>query len=70
MLAAHAPDLRLDVALVDPGAVEDRGALEHVAAGFGAEVVVAPVAVDGGRPAHDPGRLAVAYQELFSGGRI
>jgi len=70
VLAAHAPDLRLDVALVDPGAVEDRSALEHVAAGFGAEVVVAPVAVDGGRPAHDPGRLAVAYQELFSGGRI
>ena len=70
VLAAHAPDLRLDVALVDPGAVDDRASLERVAAGLGASLVVAPVAVDDGSPSHDPARLAVAYRELFAGGRI
>ena len=70
VLAAHAPDLRLDVALADPRAVDDRASLERVAAGLGARLVVAPVGVDGGEPAHDPGRLAAAYRELFAGGRI
>jgi uncharacterized cofD-like protein len=63
-LAAHAPELQLDVVLADES-VLDRDGLMEVAAGLGARLEVSRVAVDGGAPRHDPERLAVAYAGLL-----
>jgi uncharacterized cofD-like protein len=65
VLAEHAPDLKLDVVLVDRGAVVDEEQLAATAAGLGAELVVADVAADDGSPRHDPGKLANAYAGLM-----
>jgi uncharacterized cofD-like protein len=64
-LADHAPRLRLDVVLADPGAVDDEDALRRAAARLGAEVVVAPVAKRGHSGHHDSLRLAAAYRDIF-----
>jgi uncharacterized cofD-like protein len=61
VLAEHAPDLKLDVVLVDRGAVVDEEQLAGTAAALGAELVVADVAVDDGSPRHDSAKLANAY---------
>ncbi len=61
VLAGHAPDLKLDVVLVDRGAVVDEDQLRGTAAGLGAELVIADVAADDGSPRHDPAKLANAY---------
>jgi uncharacterized cofD-like protein len=69
VLAAHAPDLRLDVVIADESAVCDGdGDLREAAAGFGAELVVAKVACDDGSPRHDPVRLAAVYRDIFGNG--
>jgi uncharacterized cofD-like protein len=66
VLAAHAPDLTLDVVIADVSAVADgAGGLREAAAGFGAELVVAQVACDDSTPRHDPVRLAAVYREIF-----
>ena len=66
VLAAHAPDLELDVVIADVSAVAggDKN-LREAAAGFGAELVVADVALDDGTPRHDPDRLAAVYRDIF-----
>jgi uncharacterized cofD-like protein len=61
VLAAHAPDLRLDVVLADGSSVVDEAQLRDVAASLGARLVVADVAADDGSPRHDPVKLATAY---------
>ena len=61
VLAAHAPDLKLDVVLADTRAVGDEGRLRHTASTLGAELVVADVAMNDGSPRHDPVKLANAY---------
>ena len=61
VLAAHAPDLRLDLVLADVAAAPDPSALAAVARGLGAELVVADLAVGDGTPRHDPIKLAAAY---------
>ncbi|MDP9418473.1 MAG: uridine diphosphate-N-acetylglucosamine-binding protein YvcK [Actinomycetota bacterium] len=66
VLAAHAPELRLDVVLADPGVVPDAAALRAVAAALGADVVLAPVALADGTPRHDPELLAAAYRDIFT----
>jgi uncharacterized cofD-like protein len=70
VLGRHAPGLALDVVLVDPSTAPDLVALEKAAAGFGARVVVEPVARSDGSPRHDPELLAAAYRDVFSSGRI
>jgi 2-phospho-L-lactate transferase/gluconeogenesis factor (CofD/UPF0052 family) len=66
VLAAHAPDLELDVVVADEQAVvTGLAGLREAAAGFGAELVVAHVACDDGSPRHDPERLAAVYREIF-----
>jgi len=67
VIAAHAPDLRIDAVLVDPSQVEDEQALVAAAAGMGAVVVTREVALGDGTARHDPLRLAAAYRDLFSG---
>jgi uncharacterized cofD-like protein len=66
VLAAHAPDLELDVVVADSQMVTSGLiGLRDAAAGFGAELVVAEVACDDGTPRHDPVRLAAVYAEIF-----
>jgi uncharacterized cofD-like protein len=66
VLAAHAPDLDIDVVVADQTAVSDgSSSLREAAAGFGAELIVADVARDDGTPRHDPARLAAVYARIF-----
>jgi uncharacterized cofD-like protein len=70
VLAAHAPDLRLDVVIADVSQVADPGPLEAAAAKLGAEVVLARVAMADGSPRHDPVLLAAAYERVLGRDRI
>jgi uncharacterized cofD-like protein len=65
VLAAHAPDLRIDAVLADPSAVVDPAALSAVADALGARLLMRQVSVGDGSPRHDPLRLAAAYRDLF-----
>jgi uncharacterized cofD-like protein len=65
VLAAQAPGLKVDIVLADSGVVADPDTLRVAAAGMGAELVLAPVAMADGTPRHDPARLAAAYGEIF-----
>ena len=65
MLAAHAPDLRIDAVLADPDEVEDPASLEQVSADLGATLFLREVARGDGTPRHDPLRLAAAYRDIF-----
>jgi 2-phospho-L-lactate transferase/gluconeogenesis factor (CofD/UPF0052 family) len=66
VLAAHAPELGIDVVLADPVGAPDAKRLIQAADSFGAEVVLADVAMEDGTPRHDPAKLAAAYQRIFS----
>ncbi len=66
VLAAHVPDLRLDVVLADHGSVVDEDQLGRAVAGLGARLVVADVASDDGSPRHDPVKLAQAYASFLT----
>ena len=68
VLAAHAPDLRLDVVLADHSLVDDAGVLERAARSLGARVVAADVAVARGADQHDPARLARAFGGFLRAG--
>ncbi|GAB2926532.1 uridine diphosphate-N-acetylglucosamine-binding protein YvcK [Rhodococcus aerolatus] len=68
VLSQHAPDLRVDTVVLDPGAVpagRDREHLDRAAAALGARVHVAPVAGAGG--VHDPALLAAALGSVLGG---
>jgi uncharacterized cofD-like protein len=65
VLAAHAPELRLDVVLADPDIVGDEVLLRRVAADMGAELVLANVGKAGQRGQHDSLRLAAAYRDII-----
>ena len=66
VLAAHAPELHLDVVLADPEIVEDEALLRRVAGGMGAELVLARVGDRGREGHHDSLRLAAAYRDIIS----
>jgi uncharacterized cofD-like protein len=68
VLAAHAPDLRVDVVLADASAVSDVDTLRATAEALGGELVVASVRADGPAPVHDPQRLAAAYRQIMCTG--
>jgi len=61
VLASHAPELKLDVVLVDPRTVTDLEGLRSGARSLGADLVVADVALDDGTPRHSPIKLADAF---------
>ncbi|MHB8275050.1 MAG: gluconeogenesis factor YvcK family protein [Dermatophilaceae bacterium] len=65
VLAAHAPDLHLDVVLADSDVVEDESLLRRVAEGMGAELVLARVGNHGQQGHHDSLRLAAAYRDII-----
>jgi uncharacterized cofD-like protein len=72
VLAAHAPDLVLDVVLADEATVLDsRGrmsadVLESAVVAAGGHLVLAPVSLDDGTARHDPARLAAAYGKIMN----
>ncbi|MCW2605963.1 MAG: hypothetical protein JWO60_656 [Frankiales bacterium] len=66
VLAAHCPELRVDVVLADAASVVDRRALMDTTTAAGAELVLAPVSRGDGTPRHDPDRLAAAYRAVFT----
>ncbi|MGH3498757.1 MAG: gluconeogenesis factor YvcK family protein [Nocardioidaceae bacterium] len=70
VLAAHAPELTIDVVLADRSRVGDVEALEQTAASLGAALVLTDLAHRGGEPRHDPLRLAAAYEQVMSRHRI
>lgn len=65
ILAEHAPDIRLDVVIVDPAFASSDPSLERFAASLGARLHVSDVAARDGSPRHDPHRLAAAYAEVM-----
>ena len=69
VLAAHAPDLRVDVVLADPRSVEDEQELRRAAASVGAELLLADVAARDGAPRHDPLRLAAVFADIVAPSR-
>ncbi|GAA2759627.1 2-phospho-L-lactate transferase/gluconeogenesis factor (CofD/UPF0052 family) [Actinopolymorpha rutila] len=66
VLAAHAPDLRVDVVVADDAFVADHPALVDATTRLGAELVMADVAWTDGSPKHDPQRLARVYAKVLS----
>ncbi len=66
-LAEHAPDLRVDVVVADPGAVVHLDELAEQAAAMGAQLVLRQVGVGDGTARHDALRLAAAFRDAFEG---
>jgi len=66
VLAAHAPELVMDVVLADLEAVLDTRDLMGAVESAGGRLVLAPVALGDGTARHDPRRLAEAYSKIFS----
>jgi uncharacterized cofD-like protein len=69
VLAAHAPELTVDVVLADSAAVRAGNLtdLEKATGALGARLVVADVAMDDGTPRHDPRLLAGEYAKVLRG---
>lgn len=67
VLADHAPELDLDVVLVDEGSVVDEDQLLSTARALGARLVIADVAEDGSTSRHDATKLARAYARIIAG---
>jgi uncharacterized cofD-like protein len=67
VLAAHAPDLKVDVVqAARRAAAEGMTTLEAGAASLGARLVVAHLGADQSVPTHDPQLLAAAYESIFA----
>lgn len=66
-LHEYAPELRVDVVIADPSAIEDLDDVLACAARMGARVLLRQVGVGDGTPRHDPLRLAAAYRDAFEG---
>ncbi|CAM3646995.1 uridine diphosphate-N-acetylglucosamine-binding protein YvcK [Nocardiopsis rhodophaea] len=67
VLAAHAPDLRVDVVLADRGVVEDTTRLTEAAKALGGRLVLADVGAPDGSPRHDHELLAAAFDDIIRG---
>lgn len=71
VLAAHAPELSVDVVVAEPGVLDRHGVMSHeglqdAVASAGGRLVLAPVAVGDGTPRHDPVRLAEAFAGILA----
>jgi len=67
VLAAHAPDLRVDAVLADPTSVDDEQRLADTASAMGASLLLREVRARQGGAVHDPLLLAAAYRDVFAG---
>jgi len=65
VLAAHAPELRLDAVIADTSLVDTRGTLESTARALGARLFVSDVSAGPGADQHDPARLAAAFGHVM-----
>nr|WP_026927511.1 uridine diphosphate-N-acetylglucosamine-binding protein YvcK [Granulicoccus phenolivorans] len=65
LLAEHAPTLRLDYVVADTHFVGNDRHLQSYAASFGAELVIADLAMRDGTARHDPLRLASIMAEIM-----
>ncbi|WP_371811178.1 uridine diphosphate-N-acetylglucosamine-binding protein YvcK [Aeromicrobium sp. CFBP 8757] len=65
VLAAHAPELRLDAVIADTSLVDDRGTLEATARALGARLFVSDLATGPDSDQHDPARLAAAFGHVM-----
>jgi uncharacterized cofD-like protein len=65
VLHRHAPDLRIDAVIADPGSVEDVEPLVRAARDLGARLLLRQVRRGDGSARHDPLRLAAAYRDVF-----
>ncbi|MGH3358222.1 MAG: gluconeogenesis factor YvcK family protein [Nocardioidaceae bacterium] len=65
VLAAHAPDLRIDTVVADSGSVDDESTLARTAASLDAELILADVRMPDGSPRHDPLRLAAVLEDVM-----
>lgn len=65
VLAAHAPQLRLDAVIADTSLVDARGTLESTARRLGAALFVSDLAVSAGSDQHDPAQLAAAFGHVM-----
>ena len=68
-LARYLPDLRVDIVLVDSGAVPDPEPVANAAESLGARIALAAVAVEDGTARHDPVRLGRALVPLLGTAR-
>lgn len=66
-LRAHAPELRLQAVLADPGSAGDPDELAGAVKAWNAKLVFRQVSVGRGQPEHDPLRLAAALRDLLEG---
>jgi uncharacterized cofD-like protein len=66
VFARYAPDVRIDVVLADPDAVDDVASVREAAARIGAELVLAPMAARDRPGTHDRLRLAAALQDIMA----
>ncbi|GCE75906.1 gluconeogenesis factor YvcK family protein [Cellulomonas biazotea] len=66
-LHAHAPELRVDAVVADPGAVDDVGELGAASERLGARLLLRQVSRGDGTPLHDPLRLAAAFRDVVEG---
>jgi uncharacterized cofD-like protein len=66
-LATHAPQMRLDVVLADPAAVDDVDELADAVSAAGGRLVLRQVGLGDGTARHDPLRLAAAFRDVFDG---
>ncbi|MDQ6641047.1 MAG: uridine diphosphate-N-acetylglucosamine-binding protein YvcK [Actinomycetota bacterium] len=64
-LVRHAPGLRIDVVLGDPGRLVDEDRLTTVAASYGGRLVLDDLARDGHIGQHDPEKLSLAYARIM-----
>jgi uncharacterized cofD-like protein len=65
VLRSHLRGVALHTVIADEGSVVDRCGLLSAVRECGAELVLAPVAEDGGVPRHDPARLAGALRQAL-----
>jgi uncharacterized cofD-like protein len=65
VLAAHAPELDIDVVLADDRVVDETGSLDAMVKGLGGRLVRTPVATSPQSDQHDSLRLAAAFRRIF-----
>jgi len=66
-LAEHAPDLRFDVVVADPSAVDDLDRMHEQVEALGGQLLLRQVRVGDGTARHDALRLAAAFRDAFEG---
>jgi uncharacterized cofD-like protein len=66
VLAAHAPELQIDVVVADLSQVPDSRVLEGMVNALGGRLVVADIAAHDGTSRHDAARLAATYAGIMA----